>query len=566
MLAELSIRDLVLIPRITLRFGSGLNVLSGETGAGKSLIVGSLRLLCGEKAAAGLVRPGAERAIVEGVFELEPGGWIARGLADLGLECDDGELILRREIPANGRGRVRANGLAIPLDTLRSASELLIDLHGQHDHQSLLRASFQGTALDEFAGLLEERDSFAERLSEWKAAHAELERELRASREEHERRELARFQWQELRAAAPLPGERTRLLVEHGRLERAEFLRTSAARCADELLERDDSVHDTMSELAELAESAAESDPAWKGLAEALASLAIGAAEAARDAVALGELAVDDPDRLAEVRDRLRVWDDLLRKYGPEESDVIEFRDRLAAEAADPEARERHLEALRGRVEGISDRLSKLGVSLRRKRRRAALGLARAVEEALAGVGMAGARFEVLVTPREQGVAFRGEVSPERAGSSGLDAVEFRLAANRGQEPRALRDVASGGEISRVMLCLKSVLGNVRGTATMAFDEIDAGVGGTVAANVAETLAAIGTSRQVLCITHLAAIASRADHQLRVLKEDVDGVAVTAVEPVEGEARIREVARMLGGGESEGVVLEHARELLKERT
>jgi DNA repair protein RecN (Recombination protein N) len=566
MLAELSIRDLVLIPRITLRFGPGLNVLSGETGAGKSLVVGSLRLLCGEKPPADPVRPGAERAIVEGVFELDPDGWIVHALAGLDIDAGDGELILRREIPAKGRGRVRANGLAIPLETLRRASELLVDLHGQHDHQSLLRPSYQAEALDEFAGLLPARDEFAARLGEWRTARDELEELGRASREDRERRELARFQRRELEEADPQPGERAELVVEHGRLERAEFLRDVSARCADTLLESERSLQEILSELAELAEEAAGHDPEWVPLAESLGSLAIGAAEAARDASALGERAVDDPERLQEVRDRLRVWDDLLRKYGPGEEDVLAFRDRLRAEEDDPDAREKRLEALRERVEGISDRLLRLGTSLRRKRRAAARDLEQAVEAALAGVGMEGARFEVEVHAREQGVAFRGEAAPERAGPSGLDRVELLLAANPGRDPRPLRSVASGGEISRVMLGLKSVLGRVRGTATMVFDEIDAGVGGTVAARVGETLAGIGASRQVLCITHLAAIASRAGTHFRVRKDADGGSAATSVEPVEGEERVREIARMLGGAEPEGVAVEHARELLKERT
>ncbi|MEZ5065149.1 MAG: DNA repair protein RecN [bacterium] len=561
MLAELSIRDLVLIDRLTLRFGPGLNVLSGETGAGKSLVVGSLRLLCGEKPTTSLVRPGARAAVVEGVFELEPGSWHHAALAELGVEAEDGELILRVEIPATGRGRVRANGLAIPRDTLRAVSEILIDLHGQHDHQSLLRPSAQGLALDEFGALGGARDEFAAAFAEWRSAYEELERLTRSSAEDHAREELARFQRREIEDADPRPGERQELLGELGRLERAEFLRQAAARCEDALLESETSIQSVLSELSEVAAEAADADSGWTPVAEALRSLAIGASEAARDARRLGERAVDDPERLAEVRDRVRQIDHLLRKYGPSEEELFEFRDSLAAIDPDPAARERRIEALRTRVQGLSDRLLRLGTTLRERRLEAARTLSGAIEDALGPIGMEGARFSVDVMPRTEGTEFGA--GAERAGRSGLDAIEMFLAANRGQELRPLRQVASGGEISRVMLALKSVLGNARGTATMVFDEIDAGVGGTVAARVGDLMAKIGQTRQVLCITHLAALASRADRQFRVSKHEVDGSVETWVAPVEGEDRVQEIARMLGGAEPEGAAVAHARELLK---
>ena len=565
MLAELLIRDLVLIPRLQVRFGPGLNVISGETGAGKSLIVGSLRLLCGEKANADLVRPGADRAVVEAVFDLDGQNYLIDSLRDLGLELEDGELILRREIPAQGRGRVRANGLAVPLDTLRKAAELLIDLHGQHDHQSLLRPSYQRTALDDFGDLLDARDEFAGRYEEWKSARASWITKTHEGRENREKLELERFQRQELEAADPRPGEREELVVETNRLEQAEFLRDTASRCVSRLLEGDGAVQQLASELADAAAQAEHADPAWKDLAQSLRSLAIAAAEAATDARALGEQAIDDPARLQEVRDRLRIWDDLLRKYGPQEEDVIAFRERLADTAASPEEYEAELERLRVRVQEISDKLVGLGTKLRKSREKAAQRLCAAVETALTGVGMDGSRFEIEVRPKTEGESLADGPPAVRAGRSGLDDVEFRLAANRGQELRPLKTVASGGEISRVMLALKSVVGATRGTATMAFDEIDAGVGGTVGPMVGDTLAAIGRTRQVLCITHLAPIASRADQHFRVVKYEEGEGTVTTLEPVAGEDRVQEIARMLGTDGTSAAAVDHARELLGER-
>jgi len=263
------------------------------------------------------------------------------------------------------------------------------------------------------------------------------------------------------------------------------------------------------------------------------------------------------------VRDRVRLLRDLCRKYGPGESELFAFRVRLREEAEDPAARERRRAALEARVVEFSDKLARSGAELARKRRAAAGRLRKAVEAALADLGMDGTGFEARLEPRRGGAAFRGDAAPERAGRRGLDEVEFLLAPNRGEELRPLRAIASGGEISRVMLALKSILGETRGTATMAFDEIDHGVGGRVASRVADALAALARSRQVVCITHLAPIASRASVHLRVTKHEEDGRTVSSVEPVEGEERVREVARMLGGDGEGGVAAEHARELLR---
>jgi DNA repair protein RecN (Recombination protein N) len=561
-LTELSIRDIALIPQLRLRFGPGLHVLSGETGAGKSLVVGGLRLLCGEKAGPEVVRAGAERAVVEGVFEIEPDGWIARELARLGVECEDGELIVRREVVAAGRGRARINGAAVPMALLAQVGELLVDLHGQHDHQSLLRPSFQLDVLDEHAGAAPERTRFGDGLAAWKEAAADLDARERAQREDGARRELARFQLKELEEAKPQAGELAALRAELRRLENAEWLEAAAARLVERLADGEGAIGDVAGEAAQTAARAARHDPEWTAAAAGLESLAIAARELARDVRALGERAVHDPERLEDVRARVRLLEDLHRKYGPAEEDLLATWAKLREEHADPDAAERRVEELRIRVAEEGARLLEAGAALRARRKKAAGRLARAMEKTLAELGMEGTRFEARLAPRAQGAAL-DPASDARAGSSGLDSVEMLLAANAGEELRPLRAVASGGEISRVMLALKSVLGETRGTATMVFDEIDAGVGGRVANRVGELLQTLGERRQVLCITHLAAIASRARVHLRVAKETADGRTVSAVEPVAGEERVSEIARMLGGSEEDGVAREHARQLLE---
>jgi len=559
-LTELTIRDLAIIPEMELRFGPGLNVLSGETGAGKSLVVGGLRLLCGERPPPEFVREGEERGSVEAVFTLEPGGWIAERLAGLGLDVEDGELILRREIAAEGKGRVRANGRAVPLRVLVEASELLVDLHGQHDHQALLRPSWQREAVDERgeAGTLRRR--FAAELDALRAVRAEREELASAVREGAERAQLHRFQREELDRAAPERGELAALLAERGRLAEAARLREAAARVVDGVAEAEDSVRDVAARLARVAGDAAAHDEAWAPISDALDALAVAADEIARDARRRLDGTVDDPERLAWVRERVRALEDLLHKYGPEEDDLFARWDRLRGDESDPHARERRLAALREREAGISDRIARLGGELTQRRAEAGRRLARTVAASLGRLGMPGARFEILWSRRDTGVEVRDDLPP--AGPSGFDVCEFLLAANRGARPLPLRAVASGGELSRVMLALKCALGETRGTATMVFDEIDHGIGGVVAARVAESLAELGAGRQVLCITHLPQIASRAATHFRVVKEDGDGAARTRVERVEGESRVREIARMLGEESGEGSAVRHARDLL----
>jgi DNA repair protein RecN (Recombination protein N) len=561
LLTELSVRDIALISELNLRFGPGLHVLSGETGAGKSLVVGGLRLLCGERAGPDVVRSGRDRGVVEGVFEVAPDGWIARRLAALGIEPEDGEVIVRREVSASGRGRVRINGAAVPLRTLARASDWLIDLHGQHDHQSLLHPAFQLEVLDGHAGLLDERAAFGATLTRWKEAAAERDRLETELREAGARRELARFQLAELETASPGRGELSEAKAEMKRLESAEWLQATAGRLVELLADGDASIGDLAGDAAHDAARAAERDEAWRAVSVGLESLSITARELGSDVRALGERTVHDPERLEALRERVRHLEDLLRKYGPGEDELFAAWERLREEGADPQVFERRLAEARESARALEEEMLRAGEGLTRRRRKAAVRLRRALQETLADLGMAGTAFEARLEPRRAGTPV-GDDGERRAGASGLDQVEFHLAVNAGEELRPLRAVASGGEISRVMLGLKSVLGESRGTATMVFDEIDAGIGGRVAGRVADRLSALARTRQVICITHLAAIASRARVHLHVRKEESGGRTVSVVEPVEGEGRVLEVARMLGGDE-EGVAVDHARKLLE---
>lgn len=561
MLTELCIRDIALLAHTRIAFAPGLNVLSGETGAGKSLVVGSLRLLCGDKAGAEIVREGAERGRVEGVFELDANGWIARELDAAGIALEDGELVLSREIAVAAKGRLRANGAPIVRSMLERVSNVLFDLHGQHDHQLLLRPGEQLIALDEAAELGTERDAFTRMFHEWRRIVEEIQERESHSKEAGQLRELRRFQFRELEELRPERGELARLHVERKKLEAAELLRRTAGDIAERLLESDRSVHDAVFELHARAQTALTHDESWKSLVESLESLRILAQDAGREAASRVRSVQDDPSLLEEIRARIRVLTDLAHKYGPEEEQLFALWDELRQEALDPESGGRQLSALKQRERDISATLTSAGFELSKKRKTRAKRLALGVAKSLTHLGLERARFEIEVSLRETGA----ELGPEapRAAPGGLDAVEFLFSANAGESLRPLRNIASGGEISRVMLALQSHLGKTRGTPTIVFDEIDQGVGGGVAGRIGEAMAALGQERQVICITHLPQVASRADAHFRVSKREEGGRTVAFVERVEEEERVREIARMLGGESAEGIAADHARELLR---
>jgi DNA repair protein RecN (Recombination protein N) len=488
---------------------------------------------------------------VQGVFELGE-NWITQELRELGISLDDGELMLGREIAREGKGRFRANGLALSRPIVERASGFLFDLHGQHDHQLLLRPAEQLTALDEWAGLSEERESYAKEYREWRRITREIEDRTASSQETEKLSLLRRFQLHEIQEVDPQPGELGSLLLERKRLEASELLRRSAAEIASRLVESESSVHDALAELGADAAAARAHDPSWESLVQSLEEMRVQAQELGREAERLGALVEDDPERLERIRARIRALQDLLRKHGPDEASLFSLWERLRAEEQDPRSDERRLSALRAREQEISATLAAAGADLSKKRKGSALRLSRIIARSLAHLGLEQARFEIAATERE---------SSAHVSAAGQDAVEFLFSANAGESLRPLRQIASGGELSRVMLALQSILGRKRGTPTIVFDEIDQGVGGGLAARIGDALAELSSDRQVICITHLPQVASRAQAHFRVSKREEKGRTIALVEQVEGEERVREIARMLGG--MQGIAVDHARELLR---
>lgn len=550
MLLELRIQDFAVIDRVAVRLAPGLNVLSGETGAGKSIVVGALSLLLGERASADLVRAGADRAVVEGVFDVAERPDILDLLAEQGLEAEDGHLILRREVSASGRGRAWVCGAASTAAFVGELGRRLVDLHGQHEHQTLLRQDEQRAILDAYAestALAEEVRAAHARLLECRRDLQELEQRRAAA---EQRADLLRFQAEEIEAARLREDEEELLEAEARRLEHAEDLARLSGTLHQALYAAEDAVTERLGELRRTLDHLIRIDPGQADARELLESALYTLDELGRR---MGEYAArieHDPARLDEIRRRQDLLFRLRTKYGPTLADVIAtgLRAREELDALDRSALDRRTlekEEAEARAE-----LERLAGELSARRAAAATRLAEEVGRILPELGLVGGRFEVAL-----------EALPE-VGGAGAEAVEFRIALNAGFEPRPLARVASGGELSRVMLALKTILARLDRVPSLVFDEIDAGIGGVTANRVAANLRRVAECHQVFVITHLPQIAARADHHLRVEKLQTDGRTATRLTELAGEERVRELARMLGGDPDSAASLEHARELL----
>ena len=549
MLRRLTLRDFVIVRELELDFHAGFSVLTGETGAGKSILIDALQLALGSRGDAGVVREGAPRAEVSAEFDAVPS--LKPWLDEAGFEADD-TLLLRRTIDAQGKSRAWINGSPATVTQLRELADALLDIHGQHAWQGLTRPAATRELLDGQAGI--DTRALAEAFAERKAAAEALDR-ARERRDEIER-ERERLAWQigELDKLAPGDDEWAELSAEHQRLAHGQAL-IDAARGALELLSDGEATaeHGTQRAidlLADVAEHDARLGPVVEVLQGAMAQLQ-DAAHSLNGYLGHADL---DPERLAEVDGRMSAWMGLARRYRrpPEELPVLlaGWRDELRAlDAATDSA------ALEEALAASDKRYRALAADVSRGRKKAAEALSAAVTQAMQTLGMAGGRFEVQLPP---------QAAPQ---SFGMESVEFAVAGHAGSTPRPLAKVASGGELSRLALAI--AVTTVRaggGAATLIFDEIDAGIGGAVGDTVGALMKQLGRERQVLAVTHLAQVAACADHHYVVSKAERRGHGTTSdVQPVAGEARVAEVARMLGGEHLAGTSLAHAQALLQKR-
>ncbi|HOF40913.1 MAG TPA: DNA repair protein RecN [Candidatus Hydrogenedentes bacterium] len=550
MLERLHIQNYALIDEIELEFGPGFNVLTGETGAGKSIIVGALNLVLGARASSEGVRDGADRARVDAVFRIEdPARDLAAALDASGILLDDGVLILSRVITADGRSRAFAAGVPVPLTVLGALGDELVDLHGQHEHQSLLKPSRQLNLLDGFAGAESNVITVAEAVSALRGAERELAVLEVDDRERARRIEFLQHEAEEIEKAALEPGEEEERRERRDLLTHAERIFELSSQAYASLYEHEegavvDALAAAIGNVEELARINSRFAPFVERLADAREKIEEVAAE-------LREFTTEvdfDAEELEGINARLTLISALKRKYGASIDAVLDYCRRARAEVAAFEQRDERIAQLQRQRDALLEKARDLAGVLSVLRKKAACTLDKQIAAALAELGMKGGRFETRFE--------HGELSP-----TGIDRVEFLLAANPGEALKPLRQVASGGEISRVMLALKSVFANADTIPTLIFDEIDAGVGGAVAKKVAAKLGELADSHQTICISHLPQIAAAAETHFHVAKMIQKKRTVTSVARIADEERVRELARLLDGSVSE-VSLEHARSLL----
>ncbi len=558
MLRELRIENLLLIERAELRLGDGLNVITGETGAGKTILAHSLDLLMGGKARPQIVRPGADEAYVEGVFELPEGFLTDPELAEIAerLPEDAAELVLARRVSSKGRTSAFVQGRVASAPELQQLGGRLLAFYGQHEHRKLTLASAQLQTLDGFAG-----PEHLERRDDYRGAHAEvlrLSRELEELRQREGARErdldLLRFELEEIEAAKPDPGEEQELAAERERLRHAENLRVAAADALAAASGADQDGGGASAALATGEAALAAVDGVDKGLdalAERYRALTVELSDLAGELRSYAESADAEPGRLQEVEERLEVFDRLKRKHGGSIELVLAYAEKGREEIDRIENAEERGADLEAELERASARREELAAKLSEARADAAGKLEQSVASELGTLAMSGATLEVLLEPH-----------PEGFGAAGRETAEMRIATNPGMPVSPLRNAASGGELSRVMLALAGHGGGADPGSSFVFDEIDAGIGGKAARAVGERLRALGEAGQVLCITHLPQVASMASTHFRISKRVAKGETVASVKAVSGEDKVAEITRMLGAERSDEAASEHARQLL----
>jgi DNA repair protein RecN (Recombination protein N) len=566
MLREMLIRNFALIEELRLQFGAGLTALTGETGAGKSIIIGALNAVLGERIGADVIRTGEQAAQVEAVFDISSVPPAQDALSEAGLGSDaDGTLVLSREI-ASGRSQYRVNRRPATLSLVQSLGRHLVDIHGQHEHQALIHEESHLQFLDSFGGpehiaLLRQYQELHTQFWRIGVELADLTADERAVAQTLD---LLQFQVDEIDAAETRIGEEEELLSERARLANAEKLQGGIA-AALEALDADeggcatDALQRARHELSALAAV----DPDLGGLLADVETALFTAQEAARTLAGYAESVEHNPARLETVEARLELLTRLKRKYGESIEAVLAHRDRAATRIAaisNADERKAQLEAdlehLRVEAGAAAERLSDARANLSEK-------LSRTIEAEVAHLGMPAARFAVdLQRVADEDGLICNDGLRCRADRRGIDDCRFMLSANAGEDLRPLRNVASGGELSRLMLAFKSICSRGAEIPTIIFDEVDAGIGGVTAHAVGDKLKALAGAAQVLCVTHLPQIARLADQQLRVAKRVKGGRTLVSVEELTGDARVQDIARMLGGSDGDAKALEHARELL----
>jgi DNA repair protein RecN (Recombination protein N) len=552
MLSHLYIRDFTIIHTLELDLDDGLTVLTGETGAGKSVLIDALALVLGQRADASIIRHGCKRTEISAAFDLKAEQDAARWLQEQDLFAD-GECVVRRLIETDRATKGFINGRPASMQMLRELGEHLVDIHGQHEHQSLLKRDNQRQVLDDYAGIGETVERVGTHYREWHALRERLDTLKAQTADRSARIELLRYQTQELEALDLQPGEITSIEEEHSRLANGAELLEGVQTIAHELYDADEgSVSDRLGGMVQKLEGLVEHDPRLDEILNLLNEAAIQVDEAASALHNYSDRLELDPERLSWLDQRLAAVSDLARKHRVDAEELPEALTRLQTELADIEDFDVNLSKLEASIEEQRQAYSALAAEVSAARATAAKDLGAAVTERMQDLGMPGGTFAVTLTPLAEG----------EASSTGQERVEFQVSANPGQPPLPLSKVASGGELSRISLALQVIIAGVGRVPTLIFDEVDVGIGGRVAEIVGQQLRGLGRSRQVLCITHQAQVAAQGNQHLQVAKETNDGETMTRLRPLDAEERVQEIARMIGGIEISKQTLDHAEDML----
>ena len=552
MLMNLQVRDFAIVEKIDIEFGSGMTVLTGETGAGKSILVDALGLVLGERGSAQLVRDGAKRAEFSAEFDVSNMVTASEWLSENALDID-GECLLRRVINQDGRSRAFINGNAVPLSQLKLLGELLLDIHGQHFHQSLGKRPIQRDLVDHFGGLLDQRAEVATSYSSWIAVAERLKSLLDAEADRASRLDLLTFQVQELESLSIAEGEAEDLNTERQKLLHSGRLADGVAAALDALIDSEASnANRLIVEATRSLTSLAEFDPSLTPLVEMLNSASIQVSEATESLRRYGDDIDMDPNRRDWVEERLDALQAIARKHRVTVDELPALQDRLREELEALENSEERGRELEAQATAMRDEFLSKAQTLSSARAASAAKFSKAVTEAMSGLGMPGGTLEAAIY----------HLNEDNARPWGLDDIEFLISANPGQKPQPLAKIASGGELSRMSLSIQVIASDGSAIPTMVFDEVDSGVGGGVAEMVGRRLQQIGENRQVLCVTHLPQVASLADEHFRISKVSDGKSTRTGLHVLGKEERIEELARMLGGVEITTKTLEHAAEML----
>ena len=558
MLTQLDIQNIALIDRLNLEIGQGLNVLTGETGAGKSILIDSINAVLGERVSRDLIRTGKDRAIIEAVFQYENTG-IDRILEETGIDRDDGNIILSREISLSGKNTCRINGRLVNVSTLKQIGELLLDIHGQHDNQSLLKTETHVDLLDAFGGKAIEqvKTEYLQLYAQYKNIKTKLHSLAGDKGEMARRMDMLNFQIDEIRNAGLKKGEDESLTAKRQILANSEKIMNSIVSAYELLNEGSDTgksvLYNSNKALLELS-SVLKYDPELNSISEKLESVIYQLEDICEELRSRREAAEYNPEELLNIDERLDIITRLKRKYGSTLEDITDFLDRSCKEYEELLQSESLVEELNKQLALLSQKLYDSAEKLNSEREKAAVVLEKNITAELENLEMKNSSFKVELSFNKQEKYFS---------KNGLNSAEFLISSNAGEPLKPLSRIVSGGEMSRIMLAIKTILANVDAIPTLIFDEIDTGISGKAAQKVGEKLSYISRTHQVLCVTHLSQLACMADNHLYIEKNSDGENTYTAVRKLDHKGRVQEIARIIGGSDITPLALKHSEELIE---